>query len=247
MKHRNSLGLLIAIVGIVALPDTASAYLKPKIGRWLSRDPIGEPGAIVLREAVAATQFLPRDFDEGQPYHYVQNSPTNGYDPLGDVAMGLAWLDGLDEPTSQPSTQPSTQPGPWSNDPDCCKTKQYDKWGWVECCKGAPTICLGKVGLKYVSPVQRCLLLHEGGHKSDLPADYCKCKKDGFPAGSDFSDADRQASECKAFRSEKTCLDAVNCKDMPSSKDRRLCSSQRADRLRYINNYLKKHCGEKPR
>lgn len=124
MKPRLSIGFVIATLSFLALPDTASAYLKPKIGRWLSRDPVGEPGAMVLRQAVAATPFLPRDVDEGQPYHYVQNSPTNGYDPLGDVAMGLVWLNALEDPATQPGG--TTQPAPPPPNPktNACKDEQ---------------------------------------------------------------------------------------------------------------------------
>jgi len=81
MKHRNSLGLLIAIVGIVALPDTASAYLKPKIGRWLSRDPIGEPGAMLLAR-VQAKGYLPRQDIELPGMPMIANSrPASAFLP----------------------------------------------------------------------------------------------------------------------------------------------------------------------
>jgi uncharacterized protein RhaS with RHS repeats len=47
---------------------SASAFYSPQVGKWLSRDPIGEQGGINL-------------------YQYVGNSPANYFDPLGLYAQ----------------------------------------------------------------------------------------------------------------------------------------------------------------
>jgi hypothetical protein len=51
--------LLTALVSL-GLVETASAYYDPRTGRFISRDPIGEPG-FMLVQGVAASTFLPRE------------------------------------------------------------------------------------------------------------------------------------------------------------------------------------------
>ena len=56
--------LLLTALTILAFTSAASAHYDPNIGRWMSRDPIGENGGLNL-------------------YEYVGNNPTNQIDPLG--------------------------------------------------------------------------------------------------------------------------------------------------------------------
>jgi RHS repeat-associated protein len=60
-------------------------YYSARLGRWLSRDPIGEAGFRVVQRAAALTGFIPRDTIRQQQhlYSHVSNTPTNRVDPLG--------------------------------------------------------------------------------------------------------------------------------------------------------------------
>jgi hypothetical protein len=61
---KTSLRLLLLAVFAVLFVGTASAHYNPQLGRWLSRDPMGEAGGFNL-------------------YAYCGNDPVNGHDPLG--------------------------------------------------------------------------------------------------------------------------------------------------------------------
>ncbi|MFH1748136.1 MAG: RHS repeat-associated core domain-containing protein [Planctomycetota bacterium] len=59
-------------------------YYDPRTGRWISRDPIGELGSVVLRY-VAARGFIARDplDDQSNLYRYVHNAPVTQIDAYG--------------------------------------------------------------------------------------------------------------------------------------------------------------------
>jgi hypothetical protein len=61
---KTSLRLLLLAVFAVLFVGTASAHYNPQLGRWLSRDPMGEAGGFNL-------------------YAYCGNDPVNRHDPLG--------------------------------------------------------------------------------------------------------------------------------------------------------------------
>ena len=65
---KTSLRLLLLAVFAVLFVGTASAHYNPQLGRWLSRDPMGEAGGFNL-------------------YAYCGNDPVNRHDPLGLAAM----------------------------------------------------------------------------------------------------------------------------------------------------------------
>ena len=86
MKRCNMFSLATALLLSFIFVDIASAYHNPRTGRFLSRDPIGEPGAVLLRTAATGGAFLPRDphpVEDANPYHYVRNMPPNAVDPFG--------------------------------------------------------------------------------------------------------------------------------------------------------------------
>lgn len=97
MRHRSALVIGVLAFAVLAFVDTAGAYYMPRIGRFISRDPIAEPGSIVFRQIApspadplfrsAASRFVPRDAiaQSGEPnrYAYVANKATNWVDPLG--------------------------------------------------------------------------------------------------------------------------------------------------------------------
>ncbi|MGE0481699.1 MAG: RHS repeat-associated core domain-containing protein [Phycisphaerae bacterium] len=59
----------------------------PRIGRWTSRDPIGEQGAMVARSAMShrrpAASVRGESPDSIQQYGYVHNRPSQSVDPVG--------------------------------------------------------------------------------------------------------------------------------------------------------------------
>jgi len=74
--------------------QTTSAWYEPSTGRWLTRDPVGEPGFEVLRRAQAVPQpastasspgrWIHRNRpDNENRYVFVRNNPVNGIDPEG--------------------------------------------------------------------------------------------------------------------------------------------------------------------
>lgn len=94
MKRRNIFSLATALLLSFIFVDIASAYYNPKLGRFINRDPIGEPGAIILRQP-ASRGFIPRDPipEEPNPYGYVMNSPTIMVDPFGLQSKGCCGPD----------------------------------------------------------------------------------------------------------------------------------------------------------
>jgi hypothetical protein len=73
MKTLPRLIQLVLFATLLIQPDAARAVYDPYLGRWLSRDPIGEEGGINL-------------------YGYVENGPIMRTDPLG-LQMGIpAWM-----------------------------------------------------------------------------------------------------------------------------------------------------------
>ena len=58
------IGITAAVVGVLGLTNAASAYYSPNLGRWISRDPIGERGGRNLAESML-------------------NDPISIIDPLG--------------------------------------------------------------------------------------------------------------------------------------------------------------------
>jgi hypothetical protein len=64
MNHKNVRLLVAGLLTSVLISNSARAGYDPTIGRWLSRDPIGEDGGVNL-------------------YQYSLNDPVNRLDPLG--------------------------------------------------------------------------------------------------------------------------------------------------------------------
>jgi RHS repeat-associated protein len=68
-------------------------YYSPALGRWLSRDPIAEPGAmLVQRVVVSGAHFLPRDpIHANGPNYYraLRNDPIQRVDPDGGQSISF--------------------------------------------------------------------------------------------------------------------------------------------------------------
>jgi hypothetical protein len=92
---------IIVVLSVLLTAQIASAYYCPSTGRWLSRDPIGEPGFENLRAASALPEagqvvspvslplgrWIDRDpistANDPDRYAFVKNAPINLVDPLG--------------------------------------------------------------------------------------------------------------------------------------------------------------------
>jgi hypothetical protein len=101
------LPIIFAFVTLLGA-NTASAYYSPSTGRWLSRDPMGEPGFELLRASsavpkvgqIASTASLPqsRTFirdtvlkNEVNAYVLVKNDPESKVDFLGLAQTYFYW------------------------------------------------------------------------------------------------------------------------------------------------------------
>jgi hypothetical protein len=85
MRHcvALSVGLLVSLI----LVDAAAAYYSPSTGRFLSRDPLNEPGVMLASTRSQGSNFIPRDPafrpKDGNTYAFVRNQPTIAIDPVG--------------------------------------------------------------------------------------------------------------------------------------------------------------------
>lgn len=79
------------------LIDNASAYYSPGLGRFLNRDPIAEPGSVIVRSSTHTRGFIPRDaLGKGSPNSYAafENAPH-------------VWIDKYGLESSSPSSEPA--------------------------------------------------------------------------------------------------------------------------------------------
>ncbi len=83
---RLRIALTFGLLASLILVDAAAAYYSPSTGRFLNRDPVDEPSAVLLRTGRQASKFIPRDKlsnDGKNLYGFVVNSPVNQIDPVG--------------------------------------------------------------------------------------------------------------------------------------------------------------------
>lgn len=95
--------LFVIVLFTLLMTQAAFAYYSPELGRWLSRDPVGESGFQILRMATTMPQmvsptvlppkrWINRDSNEKQDginvYGYVGNNSVSNIDPFG-----LSWSD----------------------------------------------------------------------------------------------------------------------------------------------------------
>jgi len=69
---------MLVVSLFVSFAVNALGYYLPGQGRWLSRDPIGEPGFQAILRGPSSVQA-----GEPNPYTFVRNSPLGHIDPLG--------------------------------------------------------------------------------------------------------------------------------------------------------------------
>jgi hypothetical protein len=87
MRNGSKLTVRLAILATLIVVDSALAYYNPATGRFIGRDPIGEPGAMLLQRVAAQTAFIPRDPVGDNVYTYALNAPTDYFDPDGRSAQ----------------------------------------------------------------------------------------------------------------------------------------------------------------
>ena len=73
---KNLKFILLALVHLVFLANSAQAHYDPNVGRWLSRDPIAERGGVNL-------------------YGFIENDGINSWDILGKIGEDLLKKEGL--------------------------------------------------------------------------------------------------------------------------------------------------------
>jgi uncharacterized protein RhaS with RHS repeats len=143
MSTRTVRCAILAALASLGLVQTASAYYDPRTGRFISRDPIGEPGAAMLaRGAVGAnhpgTSFIQRDGSEpggSNRYAYVFNAPINDVDPLGELSL-------LDDTGDGPSgSNSSGAKCPCDKDPANQKCAQAEGLTATEWCQYKDIYC----------------------------------------------------------------------------------------------------------
>jgi hypothetical protein len=88
MRHQGRLASVIPLLAALALTQTASAYYSPRLGRFISRDPIEEEGGV-------------------NAYAYIRNSGPNAEDPLGleEGSSGEGGGAGAASAATQPACQ----------------------------------------------------------------------------------------------------------------------------------------------
>jgi hypothetical protein len=91
IRNRLTPTLVCLLLLLISLP-TASAYYDPGVQRWINRDPLGEQAraqTFLSETAGVESNANPTPFDalEGpNPYAFVHNQPTIGYDADGLLA-----------------------------------------------------------------------------------------------------------------------------------------------------------------
>jgi RHS repeat-associated protein len=84
MKPKTTLIRLILTTTIPLLfPISAVCFYNPATGRWLSRDPIGEPGARIIGRLTSS--------QSGNLYTFVENNAVNYFDELGLKCCLKTW------------------------------------------------------------------------------------------------------------------------------------------------------------
>jgi hypothetical protein len=91
---------IIALLFMLLTAQAVFAWYDPSTQRWLSRDPVGEPGFQVLREATAmpgtgsraemsSARWIKRD--SADLYTFVNNDPFTTIDPDGQFPWKWPW------------------------------------------------------------------------------------------------------------------------------------------------------------
>jgi len=112
-------------------------------------------------------------------------------------------------------------PVPKKTDAQCCAEKTINAGGWVVCCNGNKTACIGHSGTNSGdSDLIQCVREHEERHFQDVeacPTGANECDTAG-PLGVPTSELPQV--ECDAYKAEDSCLRAANCAGNPTCQAR---------------------------
>lgn len=125
MQRRCLCALTAALFVLFIFVDIASAYYNPRTGRFLSRDPIAEPGHVLIRSVANSGTFLPRDpatsasvsstrgfvmpsseAEEPHIYRAMRNNPLTWIDPDGGMSIAIPPCDPGYPPPNPPKEKP---------------------------------------------------------------------------------------------------------------------------------------------
>ena len=210
-------GAALGLVLWLLAPQTAWSFYNPQTGRWLSRDPIEEPGANLLRQRSTAAiespgkhpwppsrltrAAYPKDLSRrvgltNEGYRFIANATPNMVDNLGlDVLV------------------------PAGNCGNPCETyalSQLQDWlGWslgggVVCCGGRKYACawlfldqFPVLNARAIEIIRSCRVAHETTHFDQTSS----CCDNGFMYRPDFLyGVPPKTAECVAHRAEVDCL-----------------------------------------
>jgi len=157
MKNRTIKRMLAAAFASLMLADAASAYYSPRLGRFLSRDPIAEPGAVLVRQAARpATSFIPRDPEQPPPISGGVNSDLG----LGNAkcrAYGSSYVGRLPIMPTEP-------------------LHEEEELNLYQYAKGAPTNRVDPLGLSTKCGTRFCLCCEKGTRRVNVYGDSARAK-----------------------------------------------------------------------
>ncbi|TWT45266.1 tRNA3(Ser)-specific nuclease WapA precursor [Phycisphaerae bacterium RAS1] len=197
-------------------------YNDPRLGRWISRDPIGEAGGVNL-------------------FAYVENECVTQVDALGLFIL----LSGC-------RAKEDTPAGPMPRDSaECCadaKAAGLDRLnaGGVICCDGKKVACAwysssGNPAEDFVTDILiRCTTEHEQTHFDDIPD--CPDQVPHLDRPDFREGVDEDKEECIGYKKARECLsrEMRTCDKAPDPKS---CRSRIEAKLKSIEEQIKRHCG----
>jgi RHS repeat-associated protein len=174
-------------------------YYNPGLGRWISRDPIGELGfELLVDDQLILLIFIHSTGEESlNIFSFVDNSPRNHIDPYGLQEQQCCITDSDEDGT------------PDKDDPDFdpCSKVNIGSMGAVVCFHGTKYGCVWPENWnsKPIHPgVVACAQKHEDVHVNDpnIKCDDTRC--DVYPPTRDPEDEYDQ--ECPAYKAAYKCL-----------------------------------------
>lgn len=168
-------------------------YCNSDKGRWLSRDPIEDPGFTKTTSVARSREKYPSSL-----YGFVSNSAVNLVDVLGLRA-------------DPPRADLCADPCKWAR--DHYSELPGSTYGITVCCNGKKYGCVLQPGITATDPIARaiisdCVQVHENTHVAD-PLAKCrpKCGWKG-PIWASFDNKnDQYQGECAAYTAELQCLE----------------------------------------
>jgi len=241
----NSLASPKTHVPFPPVKERGRRFYSPEVGRWLSRDPIGEKAWKQLSMPAMRIKGSPKGAGERDLYSFVRNAPVSAVDFLG--LMG-----------TPPHTPPAPPTPPPSSDP--CDEAQKAlgipsnyHGGETVCHNGKVIGCVWNKGwtvYKQYPGLLKCAQLHEDTHVAQDSGINCPpCGTQHLPYK---DEKDEYKNECPPYQAELDCLKTEHKTDcgtdydpdqLPSNMSP--CEAQYWNTIKPFENYIRKHC-QKP-